>query len=811
MKRFNAFLSLLLACTMMPLTAAAEYPYSCEEPVPYPIEYPDPTGSIFSSETMAIQPGDLDGDGTLSVSDLARMQRFLLGKETLDSTAFLAADCNHDGEIDIYDLALFKAAMLSGKQAASWQVSCDVLDVRWTNSQICDDDRTDSIFAEKLFDKAADFSAWLDGQAELSPKAKAAYQERYSASFFETQTLMVSTLPQTAAEPGYQVRGIRENGDALEILLDGAGAHFNPYEVRTVQRIAVGLPRSLTDGKTVRCMPCGNIWNLMDLLLHDTGESYRYSSESYTSPDGSFTLHAKHAANPWFKEDNELEFSWKEEGEILSLGSYSTTMQSMDALMPEWGKTGVTLHFPDKTGTEQAVTFPYPDRTVTRQSAVFPIDEKRAPEIDSVTVQADCWGTLSRKCEIQSAYGNVLSRGVVGRVGVPIKFSTSGTVTNPEITIHYDASELRGIPETNLIVLHEGETYTTVSSVTDTEADTVTFIPQDEGTYILADAYTWYGRWSGDVSKYAYTYNKAEYPSDWERNGETGCIMELADKDWAMRNSPDFHVATPEELASAVWYVNAMADNRMCSVTLDADIDLAGLDWTPLGWGDSEFGSIYTATWFQGTIDGQGHTIRNLHVMDGFIQCSQNLTVKDITFENAVINGKSSTGIVCGQALYTTELINVHATGEIRIGSVSTSKYGALIGSGGNVFFSECTADVTVNGQPCPYLSAEKRAAAETAVEHPVTLTLNDDYTVTRGETEYQKLGWTIYRDGKQVLVRSADNETTLDIAKIISFRGEPLAVAGSEYSIYLTAWISGNYVPVSNTVTFRYEPVETE
>ena len=798
MKRITALLSLMLVGALPPLTAYAE-------PVPYPVEIPDPTGSIFSSDAMTIQPGDLDGDAAVSVSDLVSMQRYLLGKKELDSKAFLAADHNHDGETDIFDLALCKAAVLNGTSTSPWSICTDILDVRWTNLHT-DDDITDSLFVVKTFDDAETFSAWLNSQTDLSPETKDTYLERYPASFFTSQTLTIFTLPATAFKPWYQIRGIRKNGDTLAILVGETGAGFDPYEVPTVQSFAVALPRSMTEGKTVRVLPCGEMPYLSDLMsLYGEGK-YQYTGCTYTSPDGSYTLQVKHTANRWNKEDNQLDFAWKEECETLQLDSYPTTLSDPELLSPEWGKTGVILHFPDKTGTEQAVTFPYPDRTVKRQSAVFRIKDTTAPEMDSVTVHADCWGTLSKKCEIRSAMGNVLSRGVVGRVGVPIEFSTSGTVTNPEITVHYDATELRGIPETNLIILREGETYTAVSSTLDTEADTLTFTPPSEGTYIVVDAYTWYARWGGDVSKYAYTVNRADYPSNWEREGNTGCIMELADKDWAMRNSPDFRVSTAQELASAVWYVNAMADNRKCSILLEDDIDLKGLDWAPLGWQWAEFGSTYTSTCFVGTIDGQGHTIRNLRVRDGFVQRSQNLTVKNITFENAAIEGGLCAGIVCGEALGTTELTGVHVSGTIQIPTVSSNrKYGALIGSG-TAFVSECTADVTVNGKPCPYLTSQERDAAETVVEHPVTLTLNSDLSVTREKTDYQNISWVILQDGKQVLDRNAENEMTLDISKIVKLGGVPFAVHGSEYQIYLKALVNGKYVPISNTVTFLYE-----
>ena len=804
MKRFTALFSLLFACTMLPLNAFAEAaPPS--EPIPYPVEYPDPTGKRLASEQIDIQPADLDGDGTNSAADLAAFQKFLHGQKTLGHAAFLAADLNHDGETDVFGLALSKAALVQGTTPAPWQVRYDVLDMRWETPAPEDE----VPFRLQGFDDAAAFSQWLDGQAGIGKTERDAYRKQYDERFFESNRLAVFLLPTVNENAPYQVRGIREDGDTLQILFGECDLKSSGSILPTVQLTAAVLPRSLADGKTLQLIPCGELsgfQSMWHLLVQDGCEMpsrYAYNRKGYASPIDGLQLEVGSTYDKWDPAGSSVQFTWNDEGERTALQRCPAVLKTLDKFTPEWGETEVTLTLPDNKGKETRITFPYPDRTVTRQTAVFPMQEKGAPEIDSVTVQGDCWGTLANKCKVKSAYGNVLSRGVVGRVGVPITYSATGTVKNAEITLHYDVSELRGIPETNLILLYEGRTYRTVPCVTDTEADTVTFTPEDGGTYILADAYTWYGRWGGDVSEYAYTFNRAAYPSDWERNTDTGCIMALCDKDWAMQNSPDFHVSTPQELAGAVWYVNVMSDNRKCSITLDSDIDLAGLDWAPLGWEHAEFGSTYTATWFSGTIDGQGHVIRNLHVRDGFVQRSQNMTVKDITFENALIQGKTRTGIVCAEATYTTELQDVHASGEIRCSSASDC--GALVGSG-TVSFAECTADVTVNGARFPYLSANERWAAETKVEHPVTLTLNPDNSVTRGETVYDNISWVILQDGKQVLARNAANEMTLDIAKIVKLGGVSFAVHGSEYQIYLQAYVSGKYVPVSNTVTFRYE-----
>ena len=100
--------------------------------------------------------------------------------------------------------------------------------------------------------------------------------------------------------------------------------------------------------------------------------------------------------------------------------------------------------------------------------------------------------------------------------------------------------------------------YNTVeNAVLDTEKCVVSARVSEPGVYLLADAYQWYSCWGMDVSKYKYDADKSAYATDWERECDTGSIMELADKQWAKDNAPDFRVSTPEQLASVVYTLTA--------------------------------------------------------------------------------------------------------------------------------------------------------------------------------------------------------------------------------------------------------------
>lgn len=98
------------------------------------------------------------------------------------------------------------------------------------------------------------------------------------------------------------------------------------------------------------------------------------------------------------------------------------------------------------------------------------------------------------------------------------------------------------------------------------------------------------------------------------------------------------------------------------TVTLSEDIDLQGVDFQPIGTADNKF---------NGTFDGQGKTISNLKISEGnevavFANVGENVTIKDVTFENLNVNAETFTaGLVCyaGDGLV---IDNVTINGDIK-------------------------------------------------------------------------------------------------------------------------------------------------
>ena len=430
-----------------------------------------------------------------------------------------------------------------------------------------------------------------------------------------------------------------------------------------------------------------------------------------------------------------------------------------------------------------------------RQSCRKMIDNAEMPEVTAVVFTAECERSLKEASHISES-GNVLHEGVVGRIGTPVELSFDEDVEPVGLTFFYDRDELRGVPEENLIVLHYNENdafYDTVEgSVLDTESCIIKCNISEEGAYLLADAYQWYDCWGVDVSEYEYDRDETAYESDWQRQLDTGDILSLADTEWAMENAPNFKVSTPEELAGAVWYVNAVG-NTFVGIDLEADIDLTGYDWVPIGWND---GGVDHS--FCGSVNGHGHTITGMHIDagyddTGFIGYGILTQVTDIEFRDCYVKGiftdEGCTGIVGGQ-IYMSDLWDYITLTDCKVegGSIDV---GAVIGREAGTAFNDCVLEnVTVNGEDTIYCSYREKIIAETPVTETFTVTLDADGVIRRDEHDgFRNLGWHFEKDGIEILDRLAENETEYD-------------TNGLDYdTVYLTAFIDGTYIRVSNII----------
>ncbi len=163
-------------------------------------------------------------------------------------------------------------------------------------------------------------------------------------------------------------------------------------------------------------------------------------------------------------------------------------------------------------------------------------------------------------------------------------------------------------------------------------------------------------------------------------------------------------IATAEELA-------AINDNLSGHYVLTADIDLAGVEWTPIGayapCGEREEEQEIPAeeTAFTGTFDGQGHTIRNLTINQpegwamGLFGCANNAQIGNFTLENASVDAALMSADVVGYAYCSTvsgvTLVNGSVTAHA--GEMSAEgMYGGIVGAGMGSMIENCSAQAQI-------------------------------------------------------------------------------------------------------------------
>ena len=121
-------------------------------------------------------------------------------------------------------------------------------------------------------------------------------------------------------------------------------------------------------------------------------------------------------------------------------------------------------------------------------------------------------------------------------------------------------------------------------------------------------------------------------------------------------SSSPYLISTAEQLARLASLINNTAGNSYYNkyYKLTTNIDLAGINWTPIGtmYGPSN-GSADTTRAFQGNFDGCGYTIYNMNISKvlyssygyvGLFGCAINASISDINMYNVTITASNCTG-----------------------------------------------------------------------------------------------------------------------------------------------------------------------
>ena len=188
---------------------------------------------------------------------------------------------------------------------------------------------------------------------------------------------------------------------------------------------------------------------------------------------------------------------------------------------------------------------------------------------------------------------------------------------------------------------------------------------------------------------------KMKNATDWQAGGEYTYTVSLAaakDLGYTIESNGSYTVTSADGLMNVAELVNGGKTD--INITLTADIDLTGKDWTPIG---TDYDNSYT-----GTFDGGGHTIMGLTVTTNdqyvglFGRLGEAGTVKNVVMDGIQITCNHRLGYAGGVAGFswggTIENCSVS-------GSVSGTVYvGGVVGVqiGGSI--TGCSSSATVKG-----------------------------------------------------------------------------------------------------------------
>ena len=190
-------------------------------------------------------------------------------------------------------------------------------------------------------------------------------------------------------------------------------------------------------------------------------------------------------------------------------------------------------------------------------------------------------------------------------------------------------------------------------------------------------------------------------------------------------------VSSAEELVKVVAEI-AAGNEEVNNIMLSGDIDLADLvltrsavasNWTPVGTEEKPFTGVF---------DGNGHTIKNLALVEteakegkafiGFFGYAKNATIKNVTFENVYINipcldidhSQGHIGAVAGSLEGTSTIENVTVKGDIKVEATVTANGASRVAvvAGGNSNGNVTMKNVHVIANDGSYLKANNNVGA---------------------------------------------------------------------------------------------------
>ncbi|WP_071149250.1 fimbrillin family protein [Bacteroides ndongoniae] len=190
---------------------------------------------------------------------------------------------------------------------------------------------------------------------------------------------------------------------------------------------------------------------------------------------------------------------------------------------------------------------------------------------------------------------------------------------------------------------------------------------------------------------------------NWE-NGATGSGS-ITLKDYTYDESTKtYSVYTAEGLDA---WAEAANQDLSTNCTLMTDIDLSGVNWEPVAFGNYN-------TYYTGTFDGNGHTISNLTITNLYFNyyCGMfgsvgtNATIKNLTLENVSLNVSSNEGLAAIGALAGSNqgiISNCNVSGNISTNS-RLFYVGGIVGRMDSGVIQYCHSSASIQGGNSTYV-----------------------------------------------------------------------------------------------------------
>ena len=187
---------------------------------------------------------------------------------------------------------------------------------------------------------------------------------------------------------------------------------------------------------------------------------------------------------------------------------------------------------------------------------------------------------------------------------------------------------------------------------------------------------------------------KMKNATDWQAGGEYTYTVSLAaakDLGYTIESNGSYTVTSADGLMNIAKLVNGGKTD--INITLTADIDLTGKDWTPIG---TDYDNSY-----KGTFDGGGHTITGLTFTtnDEFAGLFGSIgnagTVKNVMMEGVQITSNHMSGSIGGVVGYSWGTIeNCSVSGSVS----GTIFVGGVVGAQWEGSITGCSSSATVKG-----------------------------------------------------------------------------------------------------------------